>query len=148
MKINIFVRSNVNWRYVTEETVERLYETGGYPYPIFNGIKIWNDHFKLDYFSYRRFLQSISEQSWSNIRRTDSILKDDYNFIEILVNHEWFENVVILPTDDDDWYAPDISDMISAAYRQNPDADVINWSCGSVHYKRVWLSHHPESGDS
>lgn len=140
-KLNLFVRSNISWKYARMDDLTDRRDA--MRRDVLAGIELWNANMASSYLEYRAAIQALSESSWRNIRQLDSVIKQDMRYVQALAAIASDDlPMVFLPTDDDDWYAPFISDMLIATYRDNPDTDVISWIIGRVDH-RSGISFHP-----
>lgn len=144
IKLNLYVRSNIAWKYASmDDLTER---TAAVRPDVMAGIKWWNANIATSYPDYRAAMQDLSERSWRNIRQLDAVIKQDMRYVQALTAIAGDDlPMVFLPTDDDDWYAPSISNMLTATYKASPNTDVICWSVGRVDHRRG-ISFNPEGG--
>jgi len=134
ININIFVRSNINWGYTTLEHLLLASQQSHFPSHLLQGIMLWEENFDISFFNYRMKLQEMAELCWSRICRVDSILKNSLAYIDMLVSYNPSQRFILIPTDDDDWFAPHISRVLEDAYNNNVDADVITWRGAELDY--------------
>ena len=132
--INIFLRSNINWEYMTYEQLVLASHQENFPSALLKGISLWEENIDISFFDYRMKLQKMAELCWSRIASVDSLMKDSHNYIDMLVCHDSSQKFILLPTDDDDWFAPHISQILIEAYSNNMDADVITWRGAELSY--------------
>jgi len=134
VKLNLYVRSNIAWKYASmDDLTER---TAAARPDVMASIKWWNANIATSYLDYRAAMQDLSERSWRNIRQLDAVIKQDMRYVQALTAIAGDDlPMVFLPTDDDDWFAPAISDMLAATYEANPDTDVISWNVGRVDHR-------------
>jgi len=86
-----------------------------------NNVNKWNDSFNIDYFKYRQKLKNIALKSWE---KTGIPIVEDKNFWEKNKNNK---NLVILPTDDDDWYHPKIKNILKENFNNNAYVQWKSW---------------------
>lgn len=112
-KIIIVVRSNTDWKRMT---IERLFQDN----PHFDRLKakateiqkykdyieVWNDKFNISFFEFRHEIKLLSEKNWCNLESIYAIIKDA-NLARKLIDK--IGHCIILPTDDDDWYHPNLT---------------------------------------
>lgn len=93
-------------------------------------INAWNSVFSLNYFKYRSLLKSLSQKTFSNYKIEHSLQK---------IFDEITEEDFVLPSDDDDWLAPNIQEHL------DPKIDIQYWDCvvlmsnGRTH---MWSEYH------
>lgn len=108
-------------------TMERLFQQSTYFLTERNKdrfaqyITAWDNKLNMPYFKFRHEIKVLSEANWAAIDNLDMIVKD----LDLLPNvlSAIQEDYVILPTDDDDWYNPEISSVLE----NNEGQDAACW---------------------
>lgn len=128
----LHVRTNIDWATMTEEGFLRQEQPPGSACPmsaeqrqaLLRAIRLWDRTFRMSYFSYRQRLKEIAELSWTRIRNLDLILRRPglSAILDIL------DEYIVLPVDDDDWFHPDIADVLRRRWR--PGVDAFHWPDG------------------
>ena len=111
------VRNTTDWQNLSNDRIQYprlIWKNEKYDIDYGKGVwkKITNNS---DYCGIRREMKKISMANWCNIQNL-SMIVDSTNieitdFVEAL--GVMFENYIIMPTDDDDWYSPNISNILS-----------------------------------
>lgn len=119
MKFRIVLRKTEDWGKLNiEEFLRRKsHHTMGFPEWKKRYLRIvrqW-EYLNLNYFQYRYMLKEMIMARW-NIPWVDCV--DALSIKE--------DNVILLPTDDDDCYHPDIIDMISESFK-DPKVNLVWW---------------------
>ena len=103
----LWVRRTLPWddkAYVEAHLVERARRLA----------KVWDQTFHLEYHEYRYRLKEIAADSLRAVRGT-----------RIAALEEIPDGAIVVPTDDDDWFAPDLAEQIQAHY--NPERSCLLW---------------------
>ena len=130
--VAIYARTNVDWRTMSEE---RFMEQERYTRSakamraedrehFLRMIRLWNRTFGVSYFEYRQRLREIAELSWSRVRDLDLLVRQQ-DLYELL---EARQQYIVLPVDDDDWFHPDVANVVREHWR--PELDVLHWPDG------------------
>lgn len=89
-----------------------------------NNVIEWNAKCRPNYFEYRHSMNLIARKTW------------EATGIEIMSIHDWndFENedIILLPTDDDDWFHPNIAQHLSKFFEDKKISRVMwkGWTWG------------------
>lgn len=129
MEFQIKVRQTEDWHNLTEssffENYKSKFEYGSNfgkdktPEKHFNNFKknviSWNKKYSPSFFEYRDKVKKLALDTWNdtkiNVSYDDKIVKD----------------VIYLPTDDDDWFAPDIKNILEKIFDQ-PNVNLVVWN--------------------
>lgn len=139
MRVIIYVRSNVPWETIT---LSNYLEHPGHTSHIcrqklrdemLHRIRWWNELFGMSYFQFRRELRDISTVCFDNMAGVDAIVRD-YEVLLKLIRHD--RETWILPTDDDDWYAPELASLCKRFSRER--CDLLTWG-----QQQLWSSTPP-----
>jgi hypothetical protein len=84
----------------------------------------WNRELGLDYFEFRAGLAAIAWRSWGQIRGLNLVLGVDTPDLAWRLGR-YAGDVLLVPSDDDDWFAPTVADELRAAYE--PGVDIYFW---------------------
>lgn len=76
---------------------------------------IWNDLFNIKYIDFRKILHDVQKKNFNDINFSSIINQYEYNHLE---NNGW-----IVPTDDDDWFHPDIIKTLN-----NTTSSLVYWN--------------------
>jgi len=99
MSVLLYIRKTTDWNSMSLDTLNPAVTNLT---KLKAGINVWNNTFKTNYFNYRSQLKEISKSNWSQYNTTDlSSVNED----------SW-----IAPTDDDDWFGPEISPQENAEF--------------------------------
>ena len=128
----LYVRTNLDWGTLTEETFLRQEEransvramSADQKQTLLNAIQLWNRTFGVSYFAYRQRLKEIAELNWTRIRNLDLVVRRQ----DLLTILEHVDRFIVLPVDDDDWFHPDVADILRRHSR--PDVDAFHWPDG------------------
>jgi SAM-dependent methyltransferase len=126
LPVVLHVRTNIDWRTMTEEAFLRQEDVSNSARAMsaeqkerfLAAIRLWNRTFGMSYFAYRQRLKEIAELSWTRIRNLDAIVRVP-NLMPAL---DALERYIVLPVDDDDWFHPDVADVLRQHWRPNVDA--------------------------
>lgn len=110
MKVILFLRRVQDWE---NDSLEDMVFTDELPAP-HDTVRTWNNTFAIDYFDFRSKLQKISFDNWSHLNAE----------VQIKELHDIQDDDWIVPTDDDDWFHPDLPDHLLSV-----DSDVVYWNC-------------------
>ena len=80
----------------------------------------WNANMSINYFQYRQKMKDIAIK---NMQATGIPIAT--NSIEFLKNNKDNKDLFVLPTDDDDWFHPDIQEHLLSAIKK--DDNYISW---------------------
>lgn len=94
--IYLVVRKTTEWR--DEAAVRAQFPEGFAPL-----VDLWDATFSLPYHLFRHELKTIAELSWSRVAGATRVPREDVP-----------EGGVIVPTDDDDWFSPELAASIEA----------------------------------
>jgi hypothetical protein len=125
VKIIIVVRRTADYKSMTKDkflkqkkwkdhTLQRMYEV----------ISLWDETFKIKYFEFRYQLKSIAASNWISIPNLDNIVTNSKMLTRILSGLT--DNYILLFVDDDDWFNPSISSILTKNERLN-SFDAYNW---------------------
>jgi hypothetical protein len=127
----IFIRKTEDWASI--KNIENYKKKLRYVWPFSKGIDadnlrkvdqflecidFWNKNLNLTYFEYRNELKKISQSTWEKtgipvLSHPPGRKIYDENIIRSLIPKQSRpKNIFLLPTDDDDWYAPDIREHL------------------------------------
>jgi SAM-dependent methyltransferase len=128
----LYIRTNLDWGSLTEENFLRQEEysnsaramSADQKQAFLKAIRLWNRTFSLSYFTYRQRLKEIAELSWTRIRDLDLIVRRQDLFT--VLDH--LDQFIVLPVDDDDWFHPDIANVLRQHWRD--DVDAFHWPDG------------------
>lgn len=81
----------------------------------------WSEVFEMSYFEYRQNLCDISTMSRNRVRGVDIDIRDKHAVDRLLE----IPGVIVLPTDDDDFYCPEVADRTRDLIG---DATAVSWS--------------------
>ncbi len=122
-EVILFVRDNIDWRNMT---VDKLKEQKLRASPRqLERIAEWNETKNISYFEYRRQLTNIAAQSWAQVEQVSAIIKADYKLLRRLLKGAAnpSKDYRVLITDDDDWFAPHVADMLLS----RSDFEILSW---------------------
>jgi hypothetical protein len=130
--IVLYVRTNVDWGSMTEENFLRQEQfsnsvralSDAQKEGFLQAIRLWNRTFGMSYFAYRQRLKEIAELNWTRVRNLDLVVRRP-DLITIL---DGLDRYVVLPVDDDDWFHPDVANVLRR--RWQPDIDAFHWPDG------------------
>lgn len=130
--VALYVRTNIDWRTMTEDRFwqqERFSNSARamseqQKMMFLEAIRLWNRTFAMSYFAYRQRLKEIAELSWTRIRNLDLVLRRQDLFTIL----DGVEHYIVLPVDDDDWFHPEIADVLRQSWR--PGIDAFHWHDG------------------
>ena len=130
--IVLHVRTNVDWGSLTEENYLRQEQFSNSVRALsdeqkegfLRAIRLWNRTFGMSYFVYRQRLKEIAELNWARVRNLDLVVRRP-DLISIL---DGLDRYVVLPVDDDDWFHPDVADILRSRWRA--DIDAFHWPDG------------------
>ncbi|MFV0442077.1 MAG: class I SAM-dependent methyltransferase [Planctomycetaceae bacterium] len=128
----LYVRTNLDWETLTEESFLRQEEcansvramSADQKQTLLHAIQLWNRTFGVSYFAYRQRLKEIAELNWTRIRNLDLVVRRQDLFTVV----EHLDRFIVLPVDDDDWFHPDVADILRRHWR--PDVDAFHWPDG------------------
>lgn len=80
------------------------------------GVDAWDGFFGVGFFDYRRRINNIAERSWAALGKSSAVVRD-YDLLAPMAAGQskgqgQAEPFWILPTDDDDWYAPGLAAIL------------------------------------
>ncbi len=143
----LFERTAINWRAMNRALFLRQWVTGdsvwgkrrkpGYQ-KLWEGIERWNAYFEIPYFDYRAELNDLARHTWATASGLDGHLRD-FDLLEAAANRK---DCWILPTDDDDWYAPQLPAMLKSLDARK--VDVVCWN--QLRYLPAWSHEEPRRG--
>jgi integrase len=119
--IYIWVRATVDWQ--DEEAFLAQLSDELRP-----KVEVWNATFTIPYHLFRHELREIARL---NLSRVENVVCAPWGEIP--------EGAIVLPVDDDDWFAPDVALAIESRY--DPDAIGYRWPSGFLQVP-VGLGHH------
>lgn len=130
--VALHVRTNIDWGAMTEDGFlqqERLSTSTSVMSAeqrqgFLTAIRLWNRTFSMSYFEYRQRLKEIAELSWTRIRNLDLVLRRP----DLSAILDSLDEYIVLPVDDDDWFHPDIADVLRRRWR--PSVDAFHWPDG------------------
>lgn len=99
----------------------------GFPRNIAELVGRWNAEMALDFFSCRARLKEIAE---STIARSPEIVRSDYRSVDQLPRQY---NSILFFHDDDDWFGPDMADVVSQIPSAGYDVCVFPLVIGQTH---------------
>lgn len=107
----ICIRNTTDWGNINEDAL--VYPCGIWINPerdIEFGKRVWHQNTKKSYCEVRSKLKSLAIQNWSSIPELTFILDITNVSLGLLTEFlgKSFDNYFLLPTDDDDWFNPDI----------------------------------------
>lgn len=146
-KVLIFERTAIDWRGMNRALFLRQWVTGGAVWGkrrrsgyrnLWEGIERWNAYFEIPYFDYRSELNRMARGNWSTAPGVGGVVRD----VDLLEGAAMGEDFWILPTDDDDWYAPHLPAMLKALDARR--ADVVCWH--QLRYFPGWNHEEPRHG--
>ncbi len=82
----------------------------GFPENIVDLVDLWNAHMPIDFFSCRALLKEVSSDTIAQLPCARRISYDEVGSVGSLAG---IENFVVFFHDDDDWFSPNIADIIS-----------------------------------
>lgn len=129
----LYVRTNVDWGSMTEETFlnQESHHRAARPIPVsekrqlLERIRLWNRTFPVTYFQYRQRLKEIAEFNWSRLTDIDLVIRHP----ELISLLERLDEFLVLPVDDDDWFHPQIARTLQA--RCGTETDALHWTSGA-----------------
>lgn len=121
MAVHIVCRAFVNWKRRSSVRGTPNKSTG-WQTPKFKAfVKLWNETFNLSYFRCREQIYKIALENWKVVEDVDSISVRWRRFAERARPGD-----LILPTDDDDWFRPDIVQRIKRHLQDG--TRIIGWN--------------------
>lgn len=128
----LYVRTNIDWGGLTEETFLKQEQesnsvrgmTEDQKREFLRAIRLWNRTFALSYFAYRQRLKEIAELNWTRMQNLDLVVRRQDLFSVL----DWLGHCIVLPVDDDDWFHPDVANVLRRHWR--PDIDAFHWPDG------------------
>ena len=146
----VCIRHTTDWSKMTEKDLVHpdLWMPEGVS--VHDGMTLWKKITDADFFSVRFQLKRMALNNWCHLNNLGMIVDLTYidanNFVDQL--NTIYDDYLILPTDDDDWFNPEIYSVLIHHLRQN---HCIRWSSarydcvkrGSVFFKDNKL--YPES---
>lgn len=128
----LYVRTNLDWGSLTEESFLHQEECSNsaramsvdQKQAFLKSIRLWNRTFGLSYFAYRQRLKEIAELSWTRIRNLDLVVRRQDLFTVL----DRLDRYIVLPVDDDDWFHPDVADVLRQHWQ--PGIDAFHWPDG------------------
>ena len=113
-KIIIFVRKTQDW---SKPDLPLAFDVG-------RQVAAWNKRFRISYFEFRRQIKEIAMETWKLV--TPQVFHGC--FADLMVANDQ----VVVPTDDDDWFGPQLRDRLLAL-----NDGMLCWQALSHHtYKR------------
>lgn len=79
-------------------------------------VRMWNETFDMPYHSFR---QRVREIALANAADLESVIAAPWSEIP--------DGALVLPADDDDWFAPDIAQTLEEAARRSPETRCFRW---------------------
>jgi hypothetical protein len=128
-RINILIRKTEKWDEITPTQHIAMLENSADRHYVniekyLGNIKKWNEYYSSPYVDYRQKLKDLSFESFK---------KTGLN-IEIALDETEHINKPYLPTDDDDWYHPDIGQV--SDYFSNPRIKLVYWKAWVFHLSK------------
>ena len=130
MKNILYLRGTIDWskcnidNYATMNAKSARYlKSDGKadsPTEYLEKIHLWNSVFRMNYFQFRNKLNQIQKQNISEIKGLDHII--DYFDMSLL---DSLDDYILLCVDDDDWFHPDIFNVLN---NLPPTWDGVAWS--------------------
>lgn len=123
----IYVRNTENWINIKKHNPPHnlTYLNDRKRECLIKNIKLWDSHCSVSYCEYRHFLKELAVHSW-NQTGMEVITKLPKNI----------DNIIIFPTDDDDWLSPTIFNEI-----KNCKNNLIFWDCWMYFMSKQLLSY-------
>lgn len=125
LKFAIYYRTDVCWLSMSEENF--LSQASCQPSVLqmphdlrvllLKRIRMWNGLFGMSYFEYRHALREISTLNHSHIRGIDCIIRNRHHALKMLSDPHF----VVVPCDDDDWFAPDLTESLRTIFASDTD---------------------------
>jgi len=130
--VALHVRTNIDWRTMTEDRFLQQEQfsnsargmSAEQKAGFLQAIRIWNRTFAMSYFAYRQRLKEIAELSWTRVRNLDLIVRRP----ELVAMLDASDPYIVLPVDDDDWFHPEIAEVLRRRWR--PGVDAFHWPDG------------------
>jgi hypothetical protein len=129
MKFILLVRASVPW---DQLTISNYKEKGGFfagswMEVVDKSIERWDKVFQLSLFEYRHRVSQIAKTNWENIDGLHDIIYSDgtqSKTIKIINQIKKQKDSIIIPVDDDDWFAPNIiKELLPHTHRP-----IIHWN--------------------
>jgi len=129
----IWVRRTEDWSIMTNDKLINQIESKSLNRPYANpnkyiqNVVLWNNTMNISYFAYRQEIKDIAFKSFSATKLKTIV--GNFTFIDAI------KNSITLPTDDDDWYHPNIADYTEECF-QNPKIKMVFWQAWIYHLSK------------
>lgn len=128
----LLLRTNIDWCTLQGAELSTLRGAGGTSRRLDSAerrslpaaIGMWNDVFGMTFAEYRRRLRAIAEINWSCINGLDLFIKTS-TLRSVLAS---LSDFVVFPVDDDDWFSPDLVNVLRRSIE--PSLDAVDWPDG------------------
>jgi len=117
----IVTRRSENWESITwDEWIVSYWKKFNYSFSdekikaFRDRVALWNKDYLPTYFDYRSKIKSIARKSWE-LTGLEIVDLEDVN--------QFYRDVIYIPTDDDDWFCPDISEQLN-----DLSSDAVYWN--------------------
>jgi len=112
-KIILFVRTNIDWKNLDLDAFSSMNSGTDEARSIAvnvrakmsTAIEQWESSFDFSFFEYRQRLKEIAEANWARLDRVHAIIKGD-SMLPVIWD---MDDSIVIPVDDDDWFAPELS---------------------------------------
>jgi hypothetical protein len=139
MKAKIFVRQKINWELLTREDFHK--QSVNSPVHKINNsqkdiLSIWDTLFNIDFISFRKRMKAIAHDQ--NELTGLSIIEGEEELKQEMNNDE---DIYILPTDDDDFFNPNILEFLAKS-----KSNIVLWPEGWMWGSKLFQARPPTKG--
>lgn len=131
MRFFIVCRAFVDWQNLTSLDTTPNRSIGGRRQNFRRLFNLWNKSFSISYFGTRHRLYCLARKSWEEVNGVDGIFLEGKD-----AKAELRTGDVVLPIDDDDWYAPSLVDELKRVIpAECSDVRLFKWNTFRIDWK-------------